>query len=1207
MASPGPRRSVDQQQAIGSMPHRTRVPSRGHNRTGSGSSFTSIGSASSIAAGTGAGASGARTPRNGESFASPPTSALTASNLRNSSSFDAHRTAAWADSPNHQVAPAEGRRTMRSTDLARLDEVYEGNEEGQGKSKGKTKRTRTSQQYNRLYAPTPPPRRTSLSAAGDDDAQDAQVLAQRQIEAEKILKQAFGKPQAGTLTPTPVPGGDAQLESLFAPLRRSFSAPSVRHRSSAANLSEVNQAQGNRPEVNGLSVPSRSTTPLKLATLNHRNSGLLNPKQSMTASRSSLANPRLSMDPQHGATRRPSTDGGPMRNPFRIEPRVAGGPSVDSFASCDPGPGKGGLPSSNFLSPSVASFNAGGRGSRFDAGGWTFIESSGLPDDPFAQGDRLLLHRVTSEPTAGPMIRDFMESRVPTFAREPPHDMAEAVQRAGKILDEKRKSGVQASKGRDARFWLTFFAVFVTAFLSAVDLTIISPILPTIAEELPKSTISPTWITSAFLATSASFQPLFGGLSDAIGRRESLLLAIIIFLVGSVVACIARDMLEIVIGRGIQGLGGGGMLVVGEIIISDMTTLAERGYFLGLLSIAFAVAALAAPIAGGWFATFDWRVSFYINFPIGVVAILMLIPAKLSKPKLSLLEKFQRTDIVGSLVLFGSITSLLIGLTNGGVQSPWTSAQILIPLACGGAGLVLFLLIEFIPNPLARYPILPAKLFRHRTAAIAYLLTFLHGVLLYGASQGLVLYFENRGASPLKAAINILPANAPSTPAAFVAGIVMAITGKYKGQIIISEALMTIGLGLCIYLNTTSSTALWTIFQLIASFGLGALYSLTLPPIQATVPAHELAHATATFAFSRSFGAVWGVSAFLIAFQVQAGQGLSRVPGAAELGITGGTAIDFVPSITKLPDYVRDPLAELFQDAIRVGFIVLTPFAAAGFFASFFIKHVPLPDFNDSKYGVEGQNLTSAHRAASMKKLEKSQGTKAGTKAELNFAPSNGDPEKLLSAEHNAAARDSGYGAPSFTSQAPLAHAGAAVGVTAADISGSSGSSPSDVDAVTQANTSPMLASSSGSWWSRRMSFDSASRDPKRLSEKLEKQRTSLEHRRMQLQKKSMDLERQYELLQAEIDRNRPAQPKSDAAGSTDGSISPFPSTSSPRATPTDHHHGTIPGATTVSQLPTLPELSSGTIRAASQAQPRPGTADSKGISSVGTYSPAGF
>lgn len=878
---------------------------------------------------------------------------------------------------------------------------------------------------------------------------------------------------------------------------------------------------------------------------------------------------------------------------LRVGQRIAGGPSVESFTSCDPNnPAKATRLGNSFgthVSPSMASSIHGSRTTRYDAGGWTIIDSAGLASDQYAQGDRLLLHRVTSEPTAGPMIRDFMESRVPTFAREPPHDMAEAVHRAGKILDEKRKSGVQASKGRDARFWLTFFAVFVTAFLSAVDLTIISPILPTIAQELPRSTISPTWITSAFLATSASFQPLFGGLSDAIGRRESLLLAILIFLVGTIVACIAKDMLEIVIGRGIQGLGGGGMLVVGEIIVSDMTTLAERGYFLGLLSIAFAVAALAAPIAGGWFATFDWRVAFYINFPVGVAAILMLLPAKLSKPKLSFKEKFQRTDIIGSLILFGSITSLLIGLTNGGVQSPWDSAEIVLPLACGGAGLVVFLVIEFVPNRFARYPILPAKLFKHRTAAIAYLLTFLHGVLLYGATQGLVLYFENRGASPLKAAVNILPANAPSTPAAFVAGIVMAITGKYKGQIIISEALMTIGLGLFIYLDNSSSVAEWAIFQLIASFGLGALYSLTLPPIQATVPAPELAHATATFAFSRSFGAVWGVSAFLIAFQVQAGQHLHKVPGAAQLGITGGTAIDFVPEILTLPAEVRGPLAEVFQQAIRVGFIVLTPFAAAGFFASLFIKHVPLPDFNDSKYGLEGQNITSAHRAASIKKTGEHSKQKGG------FSTSK-DPEKQLPS-------DSKTNTPGFTSGKAMSSAASSLGKGGSaltDASRSSGAPPSVTGPAMEPFAGAPLPTGNASWWSRRMSYEAGRTDSdSRRHHKLEKQRASLDQRRAQLAKKSLDLERQYELLQAEIDRNKPQHQQRALVSSysSDDTPSPFPSQSSPRTFSTEHTceqlraHG----------LPVLPELSSGTIRAAG----RPDTAESKAVSSVGSMSPA--
>lgn len=545
------------------------------------------------------------------------------------------------------------------------------------------------------------------------------------------------------------------------------------------------------------------------------------------------------------------------------------------------------------------------------------------------------------------------------FARELPADGGEAYAEDQPLASQQKdnEATTPARKSRGWRFWITFLAVCVTAFLSAVELTIIAPILPSIAEAMPQDTsISATWITSAFLATSASFQPFFGGLADAIGRREALLLALIIFLGGSALSSVSKNMLEMVLGRGLQGFGGGGMMVVGQIIISDITTLAERGYFLGMVSISSATAAMTAPLAGGWFATFNWRVAFYINGPIGVLAIALLLPAKLSKPQLSLSEKILRLDLVGSLILFASIVSLLLGLSEGGVRAPWVSVQILLPLSLGVVGLALFLLAEWIPNRFVKHPIFPLHLFKHRTAALAFLMTFLHGIILYGATQCLVLYFENQGASPLQAAINILPANVPSTPASFAAGILMAVTGRYRKQIITCEFLMTLGIGLLILLQFDSPKWQWIVFQLIASTGLGGLYSLLLPPIQACLPSNELAHATATFGLCRSFGAVWGVSGSLIIFQVVAGSLLPLVRGAEQAGITGATAIDFVPIVsTLMPIEFRAGLQQVFNHAIRKAFMVLTPFAGLGFISSLFLKHVPLPDYNESSYGMQGQ------------------------------------------------------------------------------------------------------------------------------------------------------------------------------------------------------------------------------------------------------------
>lgn len=501
-----------------------------------------------------------------------------------------------------------------------------------------------------------------------------------------------------------------------------------------------------------------------------------------------------------------------------------------------------------------------------------------------------------------------------------------------------------------------------------------APILPTIAADLPSSTISPTWITSAFLLTMTAFQPLWGGIADAIGRRAALSAALIIFLIGSVPCAAAQSMLAMVAGRGVQGIGGGGMLAVGEVMLSDLTTLAERGYFLGLLSMAFAVAAIAAPLIGGVFATearnvLGWRWSFIINFPFGVVAlILVLMTNKLRTPKLTWRQKLDHCDLPSAMILFASTLSLLIGLTRGGEQYPWSDGQhVLAPLVCGVIGLIIFLSIQWWPygrNWIAPRPVLDRAMFfgkGRRTAAIAFALTFLHGILLYGAVQTLVLYFETRNATPLRAAVNVLPANVPSTPSAFAAGILMAITGRYKGLIIVSQFMMLVGFAFFIYLDSTSPTYQWALFQVIASIGVGAMYTLSLPAIQASVPPAYLARATATFAFTRSLGAVWGISATLVAYSAQAGQKLASVPGAVEQGWDGSAAVRITTHVHEIePDALQVAVRDALDSSLRIAFAILVPFAGLGLLLACFIRHVPLPNFRSSEYGFDEPDKVQA-------------------------------------------------------------------------------------------------------------------------------------------------------------------------------------------------------------------------------------------------------
>lgn len=509
------------------------------------------------------------------------------------------------------------------------------------------------------------------------------------------------------------------------------------------------------------------------------------------------------------------------------------------------------------------------------------------------------------------------------------------------------------------RFWLIFLSLMSVTCLAAVDMTIMSTTLPTVVAALPASSLSGSWVTSAFLLTTTAFQPLMGGLADVLGRRYAMALSVVFFIVGSVISAVAQSMLVLVVGRGIQGIGGGGTQAVAEIVLSDLTTLRERGLYVGLISLVFAVATFIAPVLGGIFSQHNWRWVFWINVPIGGVAlILILATMKLNTPKMPLKEKWHRMDLFANMVLLGSVVSLLVALTDGSVKHPWSSWRIYVPLAAGVTGMVLFFILEFTDNPLSKDPVLPRKLFSNRTAGACFASTFFHGLITYGLIYMIPIYFQAVHLStPLRSAVQLFPATAPSPFAAILAGIIMTVTGKYLIQTWIYWVITVVGCGLLCLLSTDTPTWQWVLFQVVAGYGIGALFALTLPPIQASLPVEELAHATATFSFCRSFGSVWGIALGTNVFITIVNDKLDKIPGLKELGLTGSTALGFSTELGKLPEQLRQPAQDAYMSSLYKSFLVFVPLAFVGLLISLFVQELPLPDFNDSKHGLRESSI----------------------------------------------------------------------------------------------------------------------------------------------------------------------------------------------------------------------------------------------------------
>ena len=545
--------------------------------------------------------------------------------------------------------------------------------------------------------------------------------------------------------------------------------------------------------------------------------------------------------------------------------------------------------------------------------------------------------------------------------------------------------GLHDAQGKKTiKFWTLILAFSVTVTLTALDMTMISTALPSIVKDLPASTIAGGWVTSSYLLTVTAFQPLFGGLSCVIGRRWSVVFAVLLFIGGSILCGCANSILLLVIGRGVQGLGGGGIQAVGEITVSDITTLRERGFFVGIFGLVFAVASFIAPVLGGYFSDHDWRWIFWINIPIGAVALIMLIPTmNLPVPSMPLSNKLAKMDVFGNMVLLGSVVSILIAVTEGGISYPWSSGHIWVPMVVGVVGFFLFLLIEFVPNPLCTQPVLPLRLFSNRTACSAFLMTFLHGIATYGAIYALPIYFQAvHDQKPLKSAVSTFPSTAPTAPFAIVAGIMMAITGKYKDLTYVGWAFAAGGFGWMTRFQTGTSEWELVVAQIVAGVGIGILFAITLPPIQASLPIEELETATATYAFCRSFGAIWGIAITTSVLTASVSDKLGSLPEAAQLGLTGPTVLGYVENIKNLPEPMREQVREMYADGLQKAMYAFMPIVVVGFACCFWICDLPLPDF--MREGGEGEKHVDTDRS---QQASSQQPQKNGTQSQSQSIP----------------------------------------------------------------------------------------------------------------------------------------------------------------------------------------------------------------------------
>ncbi|EIE86723.1 hypothetical protein G6F46_002743 [Rhizopus delemar] len=485
---------------------------------------------------------------------------------------------------------------------------------------------------------------------------------------------------------------------------------------------------------------------------------------------------------------------------------------------------------------------------------------------------------------------------------------------------------------------LTFIGLQVALFLSALDNTIIATALPTIGSEFNQMTIV-SWVATAYMLTFDAFQPLFAKFSDIFGRKWILLFGISVFLFGSILCGAAKNMVMLIVGRAIAGIGGAGITSMVFIVISDIVPLEKRGSYQGLVNAVFALASVLGPLVGGSFTDYvTWRWNFYINLPIGAIAIaLITFFLHLPIPQSKFSEKLKRVDYTGTAIVLAFSTLFLLALNFGGQTFPWKSAAVIVLLVLS---VLLVGLLAIVEKKFAKEPIMPPRLFRNRSVVSVLLVNWFFGMTFFSAVYYLPVYFQVvRNDSAMWSGIRLIPMQLVLSVISIAVGLSISKTGIYKPLISFGMAMLTAWIGLTsLYDQETPFSRIYGI-TIIGSLGLGFLFSPTIIALQAAVDVKDIAVVTGLGNFSRILGSALGVAISSTVLNSHLNQELAHVIPAEEAAKVLASS-EYVNR--GLPEQYKEATLEVYVNGLRTLWYVLIAMSGLGFLASFFVKHHPI-------------------------------------------------------------------------------------------------------------------------------------------------------------------------------------------------------------------------------------------------------------------------